>query len=304
VKDKIGRNDPCFCGSGLKYKKCHGTTLKSPLPWAGGGFFKMEVEEIKKPSAKVMIFKKGKWEEVPRVQPLLSLTYSDDRYKNEDIEKLSTKIQAKLITGKFSNNNVEIQNPLTEVKHKLYAVNYHLKELIEEETANKETILREKIIPDGPYMEQRNDKMVYELEALLFQTKACLDRIARLLNPCLEFKLKSFGTKKGNVGGKVLAKLLNNCPNQFKDLASELAILIEQNVSDWIEEVVEYRDTITHYRQLQGFLCFVHEPTTGEKSIKVYYPVMPNKARMTDYAKLTFDKIMLFTENFITKLFD
>lgn len=24
VKDKIGRNDPCHCGSGMKYKKCHG----------------------------------------------------------------------------------------------------------------------------------------------------------------------------------------------------------------------------------------------------------------------------------------
>jgi preprotein translocase subunit SecA len=22
--EKIGRNDPCWCGSGLKYKKCHG----------------------------------------------------------------------------------------------------------------------------------------------------------------------------------------------------------------------------------------------------------------------------------------
>ena len=22
--EKIGRNDPCHCGSGLKYKKCHG----------------------------------------------------------------------------------------------------------------------------------------------------------------------------------------------------------------------------------------------------------------------------------------
>jgi preprotein translocase subunit SecA len=22
--DKIGRNDPCWCGSGKKYKKCHG----------------------------------------------------------------------------------------------------------------------------------------------------------------------------------------------------------------------------------------------------------------------------------------
>ena len=23
-EEKIGRNDPCLCGSGLKYKKCHG----------------------------------------------------------------------------------------------------------------------------------------------------------------------------------------------------------------------------------------------------------------------------------------
>jgi len=21
---KVGRNDPCFCGSGKKFKKCHG----------------------------------------------------------------------------------------------------------------------------------------------------------------------------------------------------------------------------------------------------------------------------------------
>ena len=24
INEKIGRNDPCHCGSGLKYKKCHG----------------------------------------------------------------------------------------------------------------------------------------------------------------------------------------------------------------------------------------------------------------------------------------
>jgi preprotein translocase subunit SecA len=23
-EDKIGRNDPCWCGSGKKFKKCHG----------------------------------------------------------------------------------------------------------------------------------------------------------------------------------------------------------------------------------------------------------------------------------------
>jgi uncharacterized protein YecA (UPF0149 family) len=25
--DKVGRNDPCPCGSGKKYKKCHGVTV-------------------------------------------------------------------------------------------------------------------------------------------------------------------------------------------------------------------------------------------------------------------------------------
>lgn len=29
---KIGRNDPCPCGSGLKYKKCHGRSGMPPLP--------------------------------------------------------------------------------------------------------------------------------------------------------------------------------------------------------------------------------------------------------------------------------
>lgn len=33
VRAKIGRNDPCPCGSGLKYKNCH---LGKPLPWEEG----------------------------------------------------------------------------------------------------------------------------------------------------------------------------------------------------------------------------------------------------------------------------
>jgi len=27
---KVGRNDPCPCGSGKKYKKCHGATVPTP----------------------------------------------------------------------------------------------------------------------------------------------------------------------------------------------------------------------------------------------------------------------------------
>ena len=29
IKDKVGRNDPCPCGSGKKYKKCHGASSES-----------------------------------------------------------------------------------------------------------------------------------------------------------------------------------------------------------------------------------------------------------------------------------
>src|SRR5580704_10342520 len=29
---KIGRNDPCFCGSGLKFKKCHLEELGKAVP--------------------------------------------------------------------------------------------------------------------------------------------------------------------------------------------------------------------------------------------------------------------------------
>ncbi|WP_211159649.1 SEC-C metal-binding domain-containing protein [Aromatoleum buckelii] len=30
MRTKTGRNDPCPCGSGRKYKKCHGASVKQP----------------------------------------------------------------------------------------------------------------------------------------------------------------------------------------------------------------------------------------------------------------------------------
>lgn len=31
VKHKVGRNEPCPCGSGLKFKRCHGDVLKQAV---------------------------------------------------------------------------------------------------------------------------------------------------------------------------------------------------------------------------------------------------------------------------------
>ncbi len=32
VEKKVGRNDPCPCGSGKKYKHCHGASMSAPGP--------------------------------------------------------------------------------------------------------------------------------------------------------------------------------------------------------------------------------------------------------------------------------
>jgi preprotein translocase subunit SecA len=36
-REKVGRNDPCPCGSGKKYKKCHGAGEGSPPTASGNG---------------------------------------------------------------------------------------------------------------------------------------------------------------------------------------------------------------------------------------------------------------------------
>ena len=36
-RPKVGRNDPCPCGSGKKYKKCHGKDEEGGGSMAGGG---------------------------------------------------------------------------------------------------------------------------------------------------------------------------------------------------------------------------------------------------------------------------
>jgi preprotein translocase subunit SecA len=28
VAPKVGRNDPCYCGSGIKFKRCHGSSAR------------------------------------------------------------------------------------------------------------------------------------------------------------------------------------------------------------------------------------------------------------------------------------
>jgi hypothetical protein len=36
-REKIGRNDPCPCGSGKKYKKCHGAGVPAAVAGSGDG---------------------------------------------------------------------------------------------------------------------------------------------------------------------------------------------------------------------------------------------------------------------------
>lgn len=43
AESKIGRNDPCACGSGKKYKRCHGAKAEGMTPWQRIGLLLLTV---------------------------------------------------------------------------------------------------------------------------------------------------------------------------------------------------------------------------------------------------------------------
>lgn len=55
-----------------------------------------------------------------------------------------------------------------------------------------------------------------------------------------------FHKDKNDVGGKILKQLNNNVPNQKRNTAEKIYTLINKHKNTWINDVVEFRDQLTH----------------------------------------------------------
>lgn len=144
-------------------------------------------------------------------------------------------------------------------------------------------------------MVAEDPKLVYEIEAFLFQTKSCLDILSWVLKPTFGFPYCSFGEK----GDDIIKPLRNNCPATYSTIAERLIKLIEDAQDAWIVELIDMRDTITHYSKLEGFTCFIEDPHLGGTTASIHYPTMPNTRRALDYCRDVWKKLLSFCEDFL-----
>jgi len=138
-------------------------------------------------------------------------------------------------------------------------------------------------------------RLVYEVEAFLFQVKSCLDVLSRMLEPALAFSHCKFGDK----GDEIIKRLRNNCPASLAIYAEKIIKLVEDAQDAWIVELITMRDTITHYSRLEGFNCFVEDPYIGGGTASIHYPTMPNTRKVLEYCQDVLNRLLSFCEDFI-----
>jgi len=277
---KHKRNAPCHCGSGLKYKKCCGASNKS---------FKVKPQNKPEVINHHMVSRNGSktWEKRPGI-----LTAVICGVRMEDVDKRVYEFIVEAINKSKDQQNNRFEKKLVDCRPKLQAVKYHLSTIKTEIEERIKEYTNNHSAQSGVSLEMENLRLVYETEAFLFQTKSSLDLLTQALG-CLVPPLKTMNTfrkKDGHAGGKVILALKKNG-------YEELGNLFEQQRTEWIQEVVEMRDKITHYSELKGFSCFIEEPYKGKETVEIHYPTMPSGEKVDIYCQKIYDRLVELFES-------
>jgi hypothetical protein len=212
-------------------------------------------------------------------------------FKPEDLDEEITSIIDPLSELSSQKQNRRLSEKLIDCRHKLHAVRYHL-HTVKREIAERVTEFEKSYTAgSGMAQELENPRLVYETEAFLFQVKSSLDILTQTLG-CVVPPLRSthtFRSKKidgvEQAGGNVIDALLKN---GFETMGH----LFEEHRTKWIQELVEMRDTITHYSRLHHFHCFIEEPYMGGNKVTIHYPTMPSGVRVDNYCQTTYTNLL------------
>jgi len=272
----IGRNDLCPCGSGRKYKKC--CLNKDSV---------MKIKPLNQPeSIDYHCVRVGnEWVKRPGCLAVRIHT-TDTKDIGVEIESIFKNIFNHFEEVKFQ----EFRDRLHNCKHKLYAVRHYKLSVGKEIKLRIEEFNNGYQANSGVEIEKDNHKLIYETESFLFQVKSSLDLLIQALGYAFP-GIKSFRTFAHSgvgedfiSGGKVIKKL--------REENIEIADLFEQNRKLWIQDLVSMRDTITHYRRLKDFHCFVEEPYKGKEKVIIHYPTMPGGKLVDDYCKEIYEDLL------------
>jgi len=300
AKKKIGRNDPCPCGSGKKYKNCcypnKAKAWKTAEPHESP-HFTVTPKETPEPITSHDVFHDDSktWESRPG---LLAARIYCKAPKDID-EKIRKIIEPTLHDINTSSISAAVKKDLQErirnVDHKLHAVRYHLNNYEQTENDRIEEFRKNHKPPTGVQMIDEEPRLIYEVEAFLFQVKSCLDMLSQVLEPVFNFGKCLFGEE----GDKVINRLKRNCPTSLTPYADNIIKLIEDAQDEWMVELINMRDQITHYSNLEGFDCFIQDPYLGGGTTNIHYPTMPNKRRALEYCQDIWGRLLSFCEDFL-----
>jgi hypothetical protein len=274
MTNKIGRNDPCWCGSGKKLKKCHGTQPKAPSSPQG---FRVKPSKTPPPITTHMVQIGNKLVERPG---LLAIRLNTQPLESVDQQLNALKQQWIKALGSSSSNqaiNESVLKRLKDIEHKTLGVRYHRNNYLQHEQNLIKRFTTDHNPPTGVEMEDSDPQLIYEVEGFLYQTKSCLDMLAQLLRVV---GYQSVGDSFGEHGERII-KQLENPPRHCTEQAKIIVKLITDAQSAWIDEAVNLRDSIAHQGMMAGFNYFIQQPYVGGGTGDIRYPTMPNGERVS-----------------------
>lgn len=211
--------------------------------------------------------------------------------KPEDSDPAIHAIINPIVKKITSEGDSQLSQKLNDCTHKLHGVKYHLETIQKEVTKRVEEFQKDYSAGSGVSTEIKNPRLVYETEAFLYQVKSSLDLLVQALGSRIPplVSMKTFKRKNidgvEHAGGAVINALSSN---GFPKLAE----LFEKHRCQWIQKLVEMRDTVTHYSQLKGFHCFIEEPFLGKGQITIHFPSMPTGERVDTYCEETYKNLL------------
>jgi len=299
-KRKIGRNDPCPCGSGKKYKNCCYPDKTRAWKTAGsheGPAFTVKPKETPEPITHHLVSSDGgkTWKHQPGLMAV-QICGRDPKDIDETISKIIESVSSSINTLSISSTvKQDFLKRINDVDHKLHAVKYHLNNYEQAESDKIKEFSKNYKPPAGVQMVIEEPRLIYEVEAFLFQTKSCLDVLSWVLKPAFGFPYCSFGDK----GDDIIKQLKNNCPATLVTCANNIVKLIEDAQDAWVVELISMRDLVTHYSSLEGFNCFMKDPYIGGGTANIHYPTMPNTRRALEYCQDVWKRLLSFCEEFL-----
>lgn len=277
----IGRNDPCPCNSGKKYKHCHMKSILQPQEQfivdvkggnIGGG-------HLESPDGKT-------WNKLPGTFQF-RVFYEKETFP--EIDEIITQLLKQI-----PENRIILRARIFRLKHKMRGIRYHLEKFVEHEEMKIKEFSSDYSGTDHDAI-TFDPKLVYELESFLFQIKSCFDVITQIIS--ISYRLPQINTFSKD-GETITKTLKQNTPQPLKPKSIELVNIINKN-KNWMSDVIDMRDEVTHYSDLEGFLCFIQHMWTGSPTTKISYPSMPDGKRASKYMKETWNRVLDFIKEVI-----